>query len=362
MKILAAILLIVICPFQIDAAEYGKVSVTKVADEVYLFKTSSYGDVGMSGNSVAILTNDGVLIFDSTAIPQSASTILNEIKKLTNKPVRYLINSHWHWDHWGGNEVFLTQFPDLQIITHEKTLEQLKTVEPRWNDQGLKVGLPQYLQEFEKRVEKMKTEGTDPEKLKEMQELLTADKTFLQQKLSQKKTYPNKTFLDSITLRPGGREIQIRHARAITVGDTYLYLPKEKILITGDILLSPFPYAIGGSYPADWLKTLEHFAQMKPSIVIPGHGDAQKAEFIDRNIAMFKQTMDFVKENKSNGLSLEQIIEFASKKNSEIAQTLGLYDAQTQAEFKAYFLDVFIARAYRELDQPLSDLPDGLPQ
>jgi glyoxylase-like metal-dependent hydrolase (beta-lactamase superfamily II) len=362
MKILAAIFLIVIGSFHIDAAEYGKVSVEKVADHVYLFRTTSYGDVGMSGNSVVIVTNDGVVVFDSTAIPESATTILTEIKKLTNKPVRYLVNSHWHWDHWGGNEVFLAEFPDLQIISHEKTLEQLKTVEPRWNDQGLKVGLPKYLEEFEKRVEKMKTDGADPAKLTEMQELLAADKNFLQQKLSQKKTYPNKTFSDSMTIRPGGREIQILHARAITVGDTYLYLPKEQILITGDILLSPFPYAIGGSYPADWLKTLEYFAQLKPSIIIPGHGDAQNANFIDRNIAMFKQTMEFVKESKSKGLSIEQTKELAAKKNSDIARTLGLTDPQMQAEFKVYFLDVFVTRAYRELDQPLGDLPDGLPQ
>ncbi len=362
MKILTVIFLILIALAPIDAEEYGKVDIKKVADGIYLFRTTPYGDVGMSGNSVAILTNDGVIVFDSTAIPETASTILGEIKKLTDKPVRYLINSHWHWDHWGGNEVFLAAFPDLQIISHEKTLEQLKTVEPRCNDRGLKEGLPQYLQDFEKRVNKAKTDRIHPTKLKEMQQLFAADKNFLQQKLAMKKTLPNKTFSDSMTIQPGGREIQILHARAITVGDTYLYLPKDKILITGDILLSPYPYAIGGTYPAEWLKTLQQFAKLKPVLVIPGHGDAQTAELIDRNIAMFQQAMDLVKDTKSKGLSLEQTKALVAEKNSEIAQTLGLIDPALQAEFKSYFLGVFVARAYRELDQPLSDLPDGLPQ
>ena len=306
MKLVAIIFLLLLTLAPIDAQEYGKVDVTKVADGVYLFRTNPYGDVGMSGNCVVILTNDGVVVFDSTSIPETASKILGEIKKLTDKPVRYLINSHWHWDHWGGNEVFLAAFPDLQIISHEKTLEQLKTVEPRWNDQGLKEGLPEYLKDFEKRINKAKTDRIHPVKLKEMQDLLAADTNFLKQKLSLKKTFPNKTFSESMTIQPGGREIQILHARAITIGDTYLYLPKDKILITGDILISPYPYAIGGTYPAAWLKTLQGFAELKPAVVIPGHGDAQNAELIDRNIAMFKQSLDLVKDAKAKGLSLEQ--------------------------------------------------------
>ena len=342
------------------AEDYGKVDVQKVAEGVYLFRTSPYGDVGMSGNSVAILTEESVVVFDSTAIPQTASIVLAEIKKLTDKPVKYLINSHWHWDHWGGNEVYLAAYPDLQIISHEKTLEQLKTVEPRWNDQGLKVGLPQYLNDLERQFEKAKRDGTELSKLKPMKELLAADKNFLEQKTSLKKTLPNKTFSDSMTIRPGGREIQILHARAVTIGDTYLHLPKEKILITGDILLSPYPFGTGGTYPASWLQTLQNFATLKPALVIPGHGDVQKPDYIDRNIAMFKQVMDLVKDAKAKGSSLEQAKEIAAKNNSEIAKTIGLTDSQQIAEFKAYFVNVFVARAYRELDQPLSDFPDGL--
>ena len=120
------------------AKDYGKVTGQKVAEGVYLFTTTPYADVGLSGNSVAILSDDGVLVFDSSATPETAATVLAEIRKLTDKPVRYLVNSHWHWDHWGGNQTYLAAFPGLQIITHEKTRELMLTVEPRWNDKGLK--------------------------------------------------------------------------------------------------------------------------------------------------------------------------------------------------------------------------------
>jgi len=74
----------------------------RAADGVYLFTTAPYSDVGLDGNSVAILSDDGVLVFDANGTPAAAAAVLAEIRKLTPKPVRYLVLSHWHWDHWYG--------------------------------------------------------------------------------------------------------------------------------------------------------------------------------------------------------------------------------------------------------------------
>jgi cyclase len=210
------------------AKDYGKVTGQKVAEGIYLFTTTPYADVSLSGNSVAILSDDGVLVFDSSATPETAATVLSEIRKLTEKPVRYLVNSHWHWDHWGGNQTYQAAFPGLQIITHEKTRELMLTVEPRWNAKGLKEDLPQFLDGFEKQIAAAKAKNAPPERMQAAEERLAVDRNFLAQKKSLRKTYPNLTFSDSMTILLGGREIQLLHAQAITAGDTYLYLPKEK--------------------------------------------------------------------------------------------------------------------------------------
>ncbi len=334
-----------------------------MADGVYLFTTTPYADVGLSGNSVAILSDDGVLVFDSSATPETAATVLTEIRKLTDKPVRYLVNSHWHWDHWGGNQTYLAAFPGLQIITHEKTRELMLTVEPRWNAKGLKEDLPQFLDGFEKQIAAAKAKNAPPERIKAAEERLAVDRNFLAQKQSLHKTYPNVTFSDSMTILMGGREIQLLHAQAITTGDTYLYLPKEKILVTGDILLSPYPFAIGGTYPAEWLKTLEKFAALQPNVIIPGHGDAKtNTDFLQENIALFQEVMQQVKADKAKGMTIEQTAEALDKQSAELAAKIGIKDPETAAAFKDYFLDVFVKRAYRELDGPLGDLPDGLPK
>ncbi len=343
------------------AKDYGKVTGQKVAEGVYLFTTTPYADVGLSGNSVAILSDEGVLVFDSNGIPETAATVLAEIRKLTSKPVRYLVNSHWHWDHWGGNQTYQAAFPGLQIITHEKTRELMLTVEPRWNDKGLKEDLPQFLDGFEKQIAAAKAKNAPPERIKAAEERLAVDRNFLAQKLALHKTYPNVTFSGSMTILMGGREIQVLHAQAITTGDTYLYLPKEKVLVTGDVLLSPYPFAIGGTYPAGWLRTLQEFAVLEPSVIIPGHGDAEtKTDFLQSNIALFQEVMQQVKDDRAKGLTPEQTLEALGKQNAELAARIGVKDTEMAGAFKSYFLDVFVKRAYRELDGPLGDLPDGL--
>src|SRR5215467_10330863 len=138
--------------------------------------------------------------------------------------------------------------------------------EPRWNEKGLKEGLPQFLQGFARQIADAKAKNAPLERIKAAEERLAADKNFLAQKQALRKTYPNVTFSDSMTVLLGGREIQLLHARAITPGDTYIFLPKEKILITGDILLSPYPFSIGGTYPAEWVQTLEKFAALQPDV------------------------------------------------------------------------------------------------
>ena len=268
-RVLLAVLLLVGCGAAFGA-DYGTVTAQKVADNVYQFSTSDYGDVGMSGNSVAIVGNDGVLLFDTTGTPASARTILAELKKITRQPVRYVVNSHWHWDHWGGNEVFKIAFPDLQIISHEKTRDLMMHDSIEWNRDYLAKLIPEHIQEIDAAVAKAKLEGKDPARIARLEALAAADRDFLQQKRSLTNTFPNQVFSESMKIFLGGTEIDILHARAITPGDAFVYLPKERLLITGDILVYPIPFAIGGTYPSSWLDSLKRLKELIRRSSSPG--------------------------------------------------------------------------------------------
>src|SRR5688572_1889274 len=98
---------------------------TEVAPGIFVFSTPPYGDVGLDGNSIVIVSSDGVLVFDSNGTPAAAAAVLAEIRRITDRPVRYLVHSHWHWDHWYGAEVYKEAFPGVQIISHEKTRQMM---------------------------------------------------------------------------------------------------------------------------------------------------------------------------------------------------------------------------------------------
>src|SRR5262249_55798317 len=106
-------------PPQIAAQAPVAVQKLQIADGIYQFSSGPDGYVP-NDNSVVVVNENDVLVFDTFSRPSTARTLLAEIRKITNKPVRYLVNSHHHPDHWSGNEVFAEAFPGVEIIATEQ--------------------------------------------------------------------------------------------------------------------------------------------------------------------------------------------------------------------------------------------------
>lgn len=341
----------------VGATDSGKVTSSKVADGVYLFTTARYGDVGFGGNAVAILTQEGVVMLDTSATPAAGQAILSEVRKLTDKPVLYVINSHWHWDHWGGNQVFKAAFPSVQFLSSEKNRDLMMNTAVAWNKPGLERDLPDYIAQQKQQLAAAEAKHAPAAQLSEMRELLAADEDFLQQKRSVTYTFPNVVFARAVTLFLGGREIRVLQARAITPGDTYVYLPKEKILITGDILVNPIPFAVGGSYPQEWIETLQTLNALDVEVIIPGHGEVERDKtYLRQNLQLFQHVYSDVQKARAEGSTLQQIQAALSKNAGAYASDIALPEERLPA-FKAYFLEVFVSRCYHELDNPLGDRP-----
>jgi cyclase len=339
------------------AADFAKTTTTKVAEGVYLFTTTGYGDVGMNGNSVAIVTDEGVVVFDTAGTPPVAQNTIAEIKKLTNQPVRYVINSHWHWDHWGGNQAYKAAFPGLQITAQAKTRDLMMVDSIAWNKDYLGKLIPGHIAELEQVLADAKAKNATPERIARITALLEADKEFYKQKTTLTNTFPDTVFSEALTLFLGGREIQVCSARAITPGDAFIYLPKDKILITGDVLLHPIVYAIGGVYPGSWTETLRRFVALDPAIIIPGHGPAQMDQsFLKANLTLFEDVIADVKAGKSNGRTQAQVTDDLAKKAAAYAALISLEPQRTD-EFKGLFLNNFVTASYEELERPLSEKP-----
>ena len=109
----------------------------KVGDGIYLFITAPHSDVGLDGNSVAVVSDSGVLVFDANGTPSAARAVLQAIRLITRQPVRYLVLSHWHWDHGYGAEVYREAYPGIEIISHRVTRALMLGPALAFNQPGL---------------------------------------------------------------------------------------------------------------------------------------------------------------------------------------------------------------------------------
>jgi glyoxylase-like metal-dependent hydrolase (beta-lactamase superfamily II) len=92
----------------------GDVAMVEVAKDIYLFRAPDIGNLYVDGNSIAVINSKSVVVFDTGARLSSARAVLNQIRRLTDKPVSRIVNSHWHPDHWSGNQVYAQAFPDVR--------------------------------------------------------------------------------------------------------------------------------------------------------------------------------------------------------------------------------------------------------
>jgi cyclase len=325
----------------------------EVAKGVYLFISSPYGDVGLDGNSVAILSNDGVLVFDANGTPASSARVLAEIRKLTPKPVRYVVYSHWHWDHWYGTETYTKAFPDVKVVAHEKSREMMAGPAIEFNRPGLESELPGYIASLEKRAQ------ADPQ----VQPLLDEDRFFLEQKKNAHLVLPTTTYKDRLVLHLGEREIQVlHHERAVTPGDSFLYMPAQKIVITGDVLVNPISFALS-SYPTGWLHTLERIDALDAAVLVPGHGEPLRDErLLHAQMHAMREMLTAGKDARGKGLDPDQAREEVLPRLHDDMLVMTNDDAKLNEQFRIYFVDWYMHRVYDELAGPLSDAIAPIPR
>lgn len=335
----------------------------EIAPGIHLFITPPYGDVGLDGNSVAILSSEGVLVFDSNGTPAAAEAVLREIRKLTDQPVKYVVNSHWHWDHWYGTEVYRRAFPDLRVIAHEKTREMMMGPALAFNKPGIDEQLPGYLEGLSKRVAAAEVTTPPPANLARMKDALSMGRFFLDQKRSVAHTFPDVTFGDRLTIHLGEREIRIlNHGRAVTPGDAFLYLPKERIVVTGDLLVNPVAFALG-VYPTGWLQALEKIDALDATLIVPGHGEPLRDKsLLHATMDVFRVLLRDGKKAKANGLTAKQAIEVVSPGLKDLRTRITGDDARMNQLFDLYLVSWYMHRVYDELAGPLTDAITPPPQ
>lgn len=270
----------------------------KVADGVY--HAIGTGALSVVGNSSVIVNDTDVIVVDDHVSPAAAWVLLEEIKTITDKPVTTVINTHFHYDHAHGNQIF---GPNVQIIGHEFTRRMLLGEAARMPlYQNYVTGLPGQVEALRARV----AAEADPAARAKLQTQLQVAENNLASQKELRPTPPNVTLTTQMTLHRADREIQIRFlGRGHTAGDVVVYLPNEKIVITGDFLTSGLSNMSDG-FLNDWVASLDALKALDFDTVMPGHGEAftDKAK-IDYFQAYLRDVWSEVGQLKRQGVSAE---------------------------------------------------------
>jgi glyoxylase-like metal-dependent hydrolase (beta-lactamase superfamily II) len=238
----------------------------KVGDGIY--HAVGTGSLAVVGNSSFIVNDNDVIVIDDHVSPAAAWVLVEEIKDVTNKPVTTVINTHFHFDHAHGNQIFDSR---VSIIDHEFTRQMLMSNS---------IGMPlyrNYVTGLQPQIDDLKKDlatESDATTQASLERQISVAENNRAAQAELKPTPPNVTLTDRMTLYRGSREIQIRHlGRGHTAGDVVVFLPREKVVMTGDFLTAGLSN-MSDSFPDEWVTSLDELKKLDFDTVLPGHGEA----------------------------------------------------------------------------------------
>jgi glyoxylase-like metal-dependent hydrolase (beta-lactamase superfamily II) len=272
----------------------------KIADGIY--HAVGTGNLVVMSNAAIIETDRDVLVVDSHVSPGGAWALREELKTVTPKPIRFVVNSHYHFDHSHGNQIY---GPEVQIIGTEFAREMIlagKSKDSRAH-QFFVGGVPAQIEGLKKRS----AAASDPAEKTRLEAQLAVQQNHLEGTNAVTPTPPNVTLNERLTLHHGGREIRIMFlGRGHTAGDVVVFLPKERVIATGDLIYENPSYS-GDAYIPEWIETLEKVRALDFDTMLPGHGSALKGKAkIDHFQAYLRALWSEAKRLHDAGVPMEE--------------------------------------------------------
>jgi cyclase len=220
-------------------------------------------------NNIWVVFEDYVVVIDAN-FPKGAAEVIAAVKKTTDKPIRYVFDTHHHGDHAYGNAVFAKA--GASVIAQTNCARLLRVNGPA---------------EFAK-------EGREPDGRKDVRESTLK--------------VPDVIFGDKFVLDDGKQRVEfLFFGHAHTAGDACAYLPQHKILCTGDACVNGAFNFMGHSDSASWVRALEKMQQFDIKLVAPGHGPVATKDLLEKQKRYFAEMRQAVKDGIAAKKTLEDI-------------------------------------------------------
>lgn len=333
------------------AAQASNFDVQQLADGVYAVIRREPAGFMVDANNVFIIGDSDVVVVDSNGSPGITREVLAALRRITPKPVRYVVNTHYHDDHIRGNAVYRDAFPGVDFVAHSFAKSYLPD-QGAVNRRSFLDGAPGFVQQLKGLLKDGKSLAGGP--LSDDERVsMTADVALAEYVLADgaaaEAILPTITVDDRLTLKRGRHTIDIRHlGKGHTAADLVVHLPADNILITGDLVVWPVPL-VGDpqSHIGVWSESLKAALELKPRVIVPGHGMVLKdPRYLDLLSRMFGSINDQVTALVGRGETLESVRKTVNVE--EYRKQLAGASAMRGLLFTSYVLRPAVGAAYRQ--------------
>ena len=340
-----------------------------VAPKVHVLSTPAEFYAFALGNVTLIEQSDGFVLIDSGMTAGHGRTIVDYARSLSPKPIKAVAFTHWHNDHPQGVSAIRDAYPNVRIISTRGTEAGLLSSAAAF-DVGYRpsseadAAVAARVVDEKKGYEALLADPTTAEDRRGR--IRKALQQFDDYVTSFRGTYivpPTETFERKLVIADREMPVELLYlGRANTDGDLIAWLPKQKIVAAGDIVVAPYPFGFG-SFPREWIETLGKIKALRFATLIPGHGEVQRdSAYIDRLITAMRDIRAQVAPLAKQGMPLEQV-----RAKVDFSKTAELWGStpRDKANFQGLFADPMVGSAYKEaLGQPIvqGEAPPSAPK
>ncbi|HEY4046660.1 MAG TPA: MBL fold metallo-hydrolase [Acidobacteriaceae bacterium] len=331
--------------------------IEKVADGIYFAQARPQAMTNCNA-SIYVGAKD-VVVVDAHSKPSAAACLIAQIKReITEKPVRYVINTHFHWDHTQGNHAYRVAEQKIDFIASNTTKKLMSEMAVARMKASV-AQVPQQVDELRARAAKSNS---------------AAEKAFCADQIRQLEAYqaelknytlelPTITFDKTYLLKDPAHDLHIEfHGHAHTAGDVVVFCPQKRTVSSGDVIHGFFPFIADG-FPNAWPGTIQSIGQLEFTKILPGHASLQTGRTIMTNMSNYiEELTGKVQEGKKAGLTvpeLQQKITVASLKSLQ-SNGYGEYILHSNERFRPHFgpvpplqvgVNTNIGEIYKNLDR-----------
>jgi glyoxylase-like metal-dependent hydrolase (beta-lactamase superfamily II) len=313
-----------------------------VADGVYL--AVGTGALSAESNAVIVVNDRDVLVVDAETSPAAAWAMLRELKTITTKPVRSVVLTHFHYDHAHGTQSFP---PGIDVIGTDFTRRML--AEGKSLSHPTAAGNRTFTQAQVANLSAALDTASTAAIRKSIEDRRAVWRRYLESIATIKPVPPNVSVAGRLTLTRGDRDIVILHpGPAHTAGDLVVWLPKERVLITGDLIQPNLPYMGDGFFPG-WADVIDSLLTLKPAVLLPGHGNAIT------DLAVVERQRDYLRDIYAQTVKLKQ----EGNSAEEVARRLDLSKYDPYYPRPPGWTDEIVTRRRLGTVRRIFDLLDG---